>query len=233
MAASTVRPKSAIEVWPTVDATVELVNVDEPTTPVQRFHVARKVTDLGGGVWHYEYAVHNMNSLRAADQLAIVFGGATTFTNAGFHDVNAHSNEPYDTTDWDNATAAGEISWTTPFFTPSQNANALRWATMYNFWFDANRPPQRDRRSTCCGSSSAGSPAELIQFWETEQEPPLFADGFESGDISASGRAKRASHPADTGRDPHPLHPSPRGRGKGGEPSSRGASPLGLPVSLG
>ncbi len=53
-------------------------------SPIERFHVARKVTDLGGGVWHYEYAIHNMNSNRAADELTIEFGEATTFTNVGF-----------------------------------------------------------------------------------------------------------------------------------------------------
>jgi hypothetical protein len=190
-AASTVRERSAIEAWPVVDNTVLLLNVDLPTAPIERFHVARKVTDLGGGVWHYEYAVHNMNSERAADQLTITFGEGTAITNIGFHDVNAHSNEPYDTTDWESATTSNSVSWTAPFFTPAENANALRWATMYNFFFDASRPP------TAIASHSlslfeAGLPEE-VAFLEISQEPTLFADGFESGDTSAWTGARPAA----------------------------------------
>ena len=81
-----------------------------PSVPVERFHVARKVTNPSAGVWHYEYAAHNMNSDRAADRLAIRFFGATTFENIGFHDVNAHSNEPYDTADWSNTVTADELA---------------------------------------------------------------------------------------------------------------------------
>ena len=182
-AASTVRERAAIEVWPVVDPTVELISVDLPTAPVERYHVARKVTDLGGGVWHYEYAVHNMNSQRAADGLTIHFGDGTAFTNVGFHDVNAHSNEPYDTTDWESTTTIDSISWAAPFFTPAENANALRWATMYNFWFDASRPPSQIA-SHSLSLFEAGLPAEVV-FLETVQELALFADGFESGNTTA------------------------------------------------
>ncbi len=180
-AANTVREKAAIEVWPLVDATVELVNVDVPSIPVQRFRVARKVTDLGGGVWHYEYAVHNMNSNRSASRLAVRFFGATTFENAGFHDVNSHSGEPYDTTDWPVTTMGDEISWEAPAFAPPQNANAIRWATMYNFWFDATRPPE-EIATHVLGLFSAGEPTEL-EFLAGANV--IFIDGFASEDTSA------------------------------------------------
>lgn len=174
---ATVRRKAAIEVWATIDPGVEFFTIDLPTTPVQRFHVARRVTDLTGGVWHYEYAVHNMNSTRAANRLSIEFFGPTNFTNTGFHDVDAHSGEPYDTADWPPVTAAENISWTTPAFATPANANALRWATMYNFWFDADRPPEEieDHR---LGLFQAGSPSEMIFLVGTA--PVQFSDGFEN-----------------------------------------------------
>ena len=56
----------AIGVWKQQDPSVELINVDVPGAVTERFHVARKVTDLGRGLWHYEYAVHNLNSDRGA-----------------------------------------------------------------------------------------------------------------------------------------------------------------------
>lgn len=182
MAEATVREKSAIEVWPVVDSTVELINVDVPSTPVERFHVARKVTEVTPGeLWHYEYAVHNMNSNRAADRLVIDFFGNVTFTNVGFHDVNAHSNEPYDTTDWPGTTTATSLTWEAPLFVPAEDANAIRWATMYNFWFDADQPPT-SIESHSLRLFEAGTP-ESLEFWLGDTE--LFADGFETGDTSA------------------------------------------------
>ncbi len=177
----TVREKSAIEVWPVIDPTVELINVDVPSVPVERFHVARKVTDLGGGIWHYEYAVHNLNSDRSADGLAIRFFGTTSFTNIGFHDVNAHSNEPYDTTDWAQTVTAEEVSWNTAAFSPPADANALRWANQYNFWFDATRPPA-EIETHVLGLFETGTPTELEFLAGSDL---LFADGFASNDTSA------------------------------------------------
>ncbi|MBP9143534.1 MAG: hypothetical protein KBF21_08730 [Thermoanaerobaculia bacterium] len=178
---STVRQKSAIEVWPVIDATVELLNVDVPSVPVERFHVARKVTNPSAGVWHYEYAVHNMNSARAADRLAIRFFGATTFENIGFHDVNAHSNEPYDTADWGNTVTVDEVSWDSPAFSPAENANAIRWANMYNFWFDADRPPA-EIETHVLGLFEAGTPGEVEFLTNTNL---IFVDGFGTGDSTA------------------------------------------------
>jgi hypothetical protein len=177
----TVRQKAAIEVWPVIDPTVELLNVDVPSVPIERFHVARKVTNPGPGVWHYEYAVHNMNSDRSADRLAIRFFGATTFENIGFHDVNAHSNEPYDTADWGNTVTADELAWDSPAFSPAENANAIRWANMYNFWFDADRPPT-EIATHVLGLFKAGTPGE-VEF--LTHSNVIFLDGFASGDSTA------------------------------------------------
>lgn len=173
---ATVRQKAAIEAWPVIDPTVELFNVDTPTSPAERFHVARKVTDLGGGQWHYEYAVHNMNSDRATDRFTIDFFGPTTVTNIGFHDVNAHSGEPYDTTDWTGVASASSLQWEAPPFASPQNANAIRWGTTYNFWFDANRPPTQILRHTL-KLFKTGKPASLE--FLVNGESPMFENGYE------------------------------------------------------
>ncbi len=179
---NTVRERSALEAWPVIDPSVELFNVDVPTVPVQRFHVARKVTVLvPDEQWHYEYAIHNLNSQRAARGFSIEFFGTTAVSNIGFHDVNAHSNEPYDVTDWPATTTATSLGWEAPVFVPAENANALRWATMYNYWFDADRPPEAIANHIL-ELFEAGTPAEL-EFMAGPAE--IFADGFESGDLSA------------------------------------------------
>ncbi|MEZ5441983.1 MAG: hypothetical protein R3F15_10895 [Lysobacterales bacterium] len=177
LSGSTVREQVAIQAWPTIDPTVELVNVDVPgTDPVERYHVARKVTEVSPGLWHYEYAVHNMNSDRAADRMTVTFFGATNFSGIGFSDVDAHSNEPYDTTDWPATTSANSIEWAAPPFPSSpSDANALRWATMYNFWFDADRPPSE------IGMHDLGifsGPVSEVRFLENSDV--LLEDGFET-----------------------------------------------------
>ena len=172
---TTVRERSAIEAWPVIDPTVVLFNVDVPGPPVERFHVARKVTEVTPGLWHYEYAVHNMNSNRSASRIAVNFTGATTITGVGFHDVDAHSNEPFDTADWPGLTSASGVQWEAPAFPASPgNANAIRWSTTYNFWFDANRPPAELGTQTL-RLFVPGTPAQ-VSFGNPSD---VFANGFE------------------------------------------------------
>lgn len=175
---STVREQSAIEVWLVLDATVDLVNVDTPTTPVERFHVARKITEPTPGVWHFEYAIHNLNSDDSARSFTVDFPGATTFTNIGFHDIEHHSNEPYATTDWTSATTADAVSWSTETFAQNAIANALRWGTMFSFWFDASSSPAGLSHTLGLFKSGGTLP---IPMGGSE----LFSDGFETGDTSA------------------------------------------------
>ncbi len=128
----------AIAVWPMIDSTVEFVYLDTARHPVQRFHVARKVHDFGNGSFRHEYAVHNLNSDLAAGRFVVHLPAGAVISNVGFHDVDHHSGEPYATTDWSSQVSGGnEVVWWTEPFGTNANANALRWGTMFNFWFDA------------------------------------------------------------------------------------------------
>ena len=63
-------------------------------------------------------------------------------SNIGFHDVDYHSGEPWDGTDWtNNGGANNEVVWETETFFENPEANALRWGTLYNFRFDTDVPP--------------------------------------------------------------------------------------------
>jgi hypothetical protein len=148
------------------------------SNPLERFWVARKVTGDGPS-WHYEYAVQNFNSDRSAGSFTVHFPGSTGFSLAGFHDVDHHSGEPYATTDWTNSSSGGDISWATDSFAVDPNANALRWSTMFNFYFDADRSPAG--LSHTLGLFKPGSPTEIGFAFNEE----IFFDGFESGDTSA------------------------------------------------
>lgn len=147
---ATVREKTALYGWQVADAGVEIANVDftsHGSSIVERFEVARRITPPAvahqgpGPIWHYEIVVRNMNSDRAARVLRIEIPGAT-ISGAGFHDIDHHSGEPYDTTDWTiDTTTPGVVEWSTDESFANSNANALRWATTFTFWFDVDQDP--------------------------------------------------------------------------------------------
>ena len=138
-----VRERTALHEWQMTDPTVEVFNIDLPGAIVERFELARKVTQVDVDTWHYEYAIRNMNSDRSARAFAVDFSDGTPIANVGFKDVDHHSGEVYATTDWTPSVDApnGTVSWSTETFATNVNANALRWATLFNFWFDADAPP--------------------------------------------------------------------------------------------
>ncbi|HMN96451.1 MAG TPA: hypothetical protein PKC43_09005 [Phycisphaerales bacterium] len=138
---ATAQQKPAIAAWRDFDPSVTNVNLDVPSDG--RFVVAYKVTDIGNGMWRYEYAVQNLNSHRSGQSFSLPIAAGVEVTNAGFKGINHHSGEPYSTSDWDIAiTDGGAITWSTQTFAENQNANALRWSTLFNFWFDANSAPE-------------------------------------------------------------------------------------------
>jgi hypothetical protein len=135
----TQQQQPAIEAWAQLDSGVSLAYADVPGDG--RFITANRVSDNGNGTWRYEYAVENLNSDRSGRSFSIALPPLVTITNAGFHDVNYHSGDPYDPTDWSVSVTSGAVTWSGGVYANDPNGNALRFATLYNFWFDANRPP--------------------------------------------------------------------------------------------
>ena len=131
--------KVAAYAWQQVDPAVSILLV---VGADGRFVLANRCSDNGDGTWHYEYALQNMNSYRAARSFSVAIGPGTNISNIGFHDVDYHSGEPYDGTDWTSSVDDSAITWHTQTSQENPNANALRWGTLYNFRFDSNAPPQ-------------------------------------------------------------------------------------------
>jgi len=131
---ATVREQPAIRAWP--GATFTTLD----SWPVDgRIIVAHKVTSLGGGQYRYDYAVYNMNSDRGIRSFSVPVGTAT-ITNIGFWAPLSHD-EGFSNAAWAAVNAGGNLTWSTDSYATDPNANAIRWATMYNFWFDANVAP--------------------------------------------------------------------------------------------
>jgi hypothetical protein len=131
--------KPGIRGWKANDNAVLEGFVNDPDGG--RFFYAYKATDLGGGMWNYEYAIQNLCSDISAGSFSVPIPAGVTVSNVGFHDVDYHSGEPYDNTDWGVTVGADSVTWETTPHAQNPNANALRWGTLYNFRFDANAGP--------------------------------------------------------------------------------------------
>ena len=145
--AATVRSKAAITAW--TGATLVEIKPDPSSDGVGI--VGYKVTNPSPGVWHYEYAIYNQNLDRAIQSFSVPLGNGVTLSNIGFHAPPQHpgwtadgtvGNAGFSSTSWGQTQSGGAMTWSSETFALNQNANAIRWGTLYNFRFDSNRPPQ-------------------------------------------------------------------------------------------
>jgi hypothetical protein len=177
--------RPAIFAWADLDPEVTIRQVQVPDEGV--FFVAYKAGDNGDGTWRYEYAVFNLNSHLSGRSFTVPILPGTVISNVGFRDVDYHSGEPFEGTDWaeDVDPVNGWVSWSTDDHTTNPAANALRWSTMYNFRFDADRPPY-DSVGSIGLFRDGGPPSVPVDILAPSSDPmPLFDDGFESGDTTA------------------------------------------------
>lgn len=136
----TQRGQSAIEAWQSYDPEVSIQSVDIPDDG--RFWMGTKVTYMGNETWRYEYAIQNLNVNRAAGSFMVPVCSDVNITDVGFHDIDYHSGEPYDNTDWTIFRDENGVSWSSPqTYAQDANTNALRWGTLYNFWIEAKMGP--------------------------------------------------------------------------------------------
>ena len=145
---STVRMQPAIQAWAATGATVQQVEPDPGSDGM--FFVGYKVTGPNAGVWHYEYAVFNMNLDRAIQAFRVFFGFPVPLSNLGFHAPPQHPGWPHDgtvgdagysSTPWTVDNIGSALTWSSETMAQNPNANALRWGTLYNFRFDSSAPP--------------------------------------------------------------------------------------------
>ena len=145
-AGATVRMQPAVKAW--TGATVNQVEPDPGNDGI--WFIGYKVTNPSAGVWHYEYALYNENLDRGIQSFSVPVGGAN-ISNIGFHappqepgwpNDGTFNNEGYSSTPWTADQSGGSITWSTETFATNQNANAIRFGTLYNFRFDADQPPQ-------------------------------------------------------------------------------------------
>jgi hypothetical protein len=196
---ATQRQHSAIEAWAVAEAGVTLTTVLVPGEG--KFIVGSKATDLGGGQWHYEYAVYNMNSDRCAGTFTVPLQPGTHVSNIGFHGVTYRDGDATNnigagmsnTINFSNAAwvvnaATTAVTWSTETETANIRANAIRWATTYNFRFDADVAPNTNGEVNF-GLWKVGTPGSMSAAAQIPGTPaaPCPADLDNDGDFANGG----------------------------------------------
>jgi hypothetical protein len=151
----------ALVSWGGSGAVLSLVAQEVPviefSSPDGRCMLGSKATDLGGGQWHYEYALLNIDMDRKVGSFSVPASPSANVTNVGFHAVEHHDEEDagYTNDAWTAEVDSGSITWST-------ESNPIRWGTMYNFRFDTNAPPSSKRVEVTLGMFDSGDPAIVI-----------------------------------------------------------------------
>src|SRR5205823_2205161 len=143
---STVRTQPAIMAW--TGATVNQVEPDPGNDGI--WFMGYKVSNPSPGIYHYEYALYNENLDRSIQSFSVPIGPGVNVSNIGFHAPPQHpgwahdgtqNSAGYSSTPWNVTQNASSVTWSTDTIAQNQNANAIRFGTLYNFRFDADQPP--------------------------------------------------------------------------------------------
>jgi hypothetical protein len=160
---NTVRMQPAIQFWTGTGATVNQVEPDPGNDGA--WFMGYKVTNPSAGVWHYEYALFNMNLDRGIQSFSVPLSAGVNVSNINFHappqqpgwaNDGTFNNQGYSSMPWTVTQTSDSITWNSETFAQNQNANAIRWGTLYNFRFDADQPPES--ADATVGFFKTGSP---------------------------------------------------------------------------
>ena len=203
---STVREQPAIMAWAGA-----IVNKGEPDPGNDGiFFVGYKVTGPNAGVYHYEYAVYNQNLDRAIQSFEVVYPlfPPIVLNNVGFHAPPQHPGFANDGTQgdlgyssdpWIFTKSFTSATWNCQTFVENQNANAIRFGTLYNFRFDSTAPPAETTANI--GFFKTGSPISV------KVQAPLQSDATPTPTATATATVPPTS-PTPTPSEP-PMTPTP------------------------
>jgi hypothetical protein len=214
---ATVRMQPAVMAWVVTGATVTQMEPDPGNDGI--WFMGYKVTNPTTGVWHYEYALYNQNLDRAIQSFSVPLGAGVNVSNIGFHAPPQHpawtndgtfNSQGYSSTPWTVTQAGDSITWNTETFAQNQNANAIRWGTLYNFRFDADQPPQS--ASATVGFFKTGSPITAAIQGPAGGTPTPTPTPSPTPTATATATSTPTATPTSTPRPSPTARPSPVGR---------------------
>jgi hypothetical protein len=115
-----------------------------------RVYVATKVSGPVEGFYHYEIAVHNRDNARGIGALRIPLCGGARVRALGFGDIDTNT-----ANDWTASVGSTELVFSGP-------SNALKWNSVFNFWFDCDAAPESGTFTLDQALPGAGSAALAI-----------------------------------------------------------------------
>ena len=144
---STVREQPAIMAWS--GATINQIEPDPGNDGI--WFMGYKVTRVSPkeNFYHYVYALYNQNLDRAIQSFSVPLGPGVQVSKISFHAPPQHPGWAHDGTQgdagyssaaWTVTQDANSITWSTETFAQNQNANAIRYGTLYTFEFYSQGP---------------------------------------------------------------------------------------------
>ena len=116
----TVVAEAAIKAWKQIDP--DVVETEHLIPGDGLVILSAKAVDLGNGYHRYEYACWNQNSDRSIGRFTLPLPSGASVVNIGFHDVDYHSGEVIDSTDWTWDIAGYAITWSTQAYEENEMA---------------------------------------------------------------------------------------------------------------
>ena len=113
-----------------------------------RLQLAVSTTDLGGGLYHYEFALMNFDFDRQIGSFTVPLRPDITVSNVSFADADVDVVD-----DWTAWSRPYSITWS------STPGNEMDWGTLYSLGFDADVAPVETTASL--GVFEAGAPSKI------------------------------------------------------------------------
>lgn len=201
----TLQQQPAIYAWQEADPGVMIAEGDAPDGG--RYLVASRAVMDDAMEWRYEYAVYNQNSAQNAVAFESPHPGVTDVPRAfdeSFHDVDYHSGDAVDGTDWSDRQAAFATRWdAVPPIPLAALTNGIRWGTLYNFGFTSGDAPVQSRvrvvldsgvsiwvpavasGASRCGEADFAEPYFVLDLADLQTYIQLFLAGATEADIRA------------------------------------------------
>jgi len=159
----TITTTTAMVQGPAINRWGEMRSTAQPQTEGDVI-VAVQTTSLGGGMWHYEFAVYNHTLDRQVREFSVPMPYGANVQNIGFRDIDRDANNQ-----WTATQNPHSLVWTSPTF-GSANPNPLKYGSVFNFRFDADVEP-----ASALATMNLYKPG-VLQSLTAATKGPLFLD---------------------------------------------------------
>ncbi|MEM7231495.1 MAG: hypothetical protein AAF517_04945 [Planctomycetota bacterium] len=146
--------------------------------PEGRAYLATHVTENEDGTWHYEYSLFNLDFERNVRSFTIDIPSSTQISGVEFHAPRDHD-VSFSNDAWTHSRTGTGLTFTT---TEGDDANPLRWGTMYTFRFDANAEPVETTATI-----GLVPPGETNEYSGLTRGPAAGGITFKRGDSTGDG----------------------------------------------